>query len=91
MLIVTVKEDSANVGLDAFVVGGLNQMMFLFLLLFVGLGGEKDRGEEYSLFCRGEEYSLLLRAASYSGSAVLKMSSLDELSDSLLRWILGFV
>ena len=38
-------------------------MMFLFLLRFVGLGSEKDRGEEYSLFCR---------AASYSGSAVLK-------------------
>ena len=70
-----VKEDSANVGLDAFVVGRLNQMMFLFLLRFVGLGGERDRGEEYSLFCR---------AASYSSSAVLKMSSLDELSDSLL-------
>ena len=54
--------------------GGLNER-FLFLLRFIGLGGEKDRGEEYSLFCRG---------ASYSGSAVLKMSSLDELSDSLL-------
>ena len=49
-------------------------MMFPFLLRFVGLGGEKDRDEEYSLF---------FRAASYSGSAVLKMSSLDELSDSL--------
>ena len=58
--------------------GGLNQMMFLFLLRFVGLHGKKDRGIEYPLFCRSASYF-----------AVLKMSSLVELSYSLLVMDVG--
>ena len=55
--------------------GGLNQIMFLFIWRFGGLRCVNESGAEYPLF---------LSAVSYSVFAVLKISSLDELSDSRL-------
>ena len=57
--------------------GGLNQMMFLFLVLVCLVGC----GDEYE---RVGGCPLTLRAFSYSGLALLNISLFDELSESLL-------
>ena len=41
--------------------GGLNQKVFRFLLRFVGLRGEKDRGAAYPVCCVGPLHTQVLR------------------------------
>ena len=54
--------------------GGINQMMFLFLFFFLVLQSVKTSVGENPLF---------FIIASYSSFALLKMISLEELSDNL--------
>ena len=64
--------------------GGLNQVTFLFLF-FVLVGVFLAFGSNFNLCL----YSLASRAAWYGGMAVIKISSLAEILESLFSIFLG--